>query len=91
MGHCKIPADCPDKPLQGWLTQQKELIYLYSTNRPTELLPVQLKILHSLGLHGCKRYVTIPKLSSRMLKQKHPARKAKVAARQFSEKKSKKE
>jgi len=76
-GHCKVPPGYPDRPLQRWLARQQELIYLYSTNQPTELLPVQLKILHALGVHGNKRYGTPPKFSSRTLKRKYPSKKDK--------------
>mmetsp|Transcript_34108 Transcript_34108/g.62806 ORF Transcript_34108/g.62806 Transcript_34108/m.62806 type:complete len:308 (-) Transcript_34108:164-1087(-) len=76
-GHCKIPNDYPDTPLRQWLARQQELIHLYSTNQPTELLPVELKILHALGLHGGKRNSTPPKLNSRTLKRKYPSRKDK--------------
>jgi len=76
-GHCKIPKDYPDRPLRRWLARQQELIHLYGTDQPTELSPVQLKILHALGLHGSKRYGTPPKLSSRMLKRKYPSKKDK--------------
>eukprot|EP00581_Thalassiosira_minuscula_P011211 CAMPEP_0183722022 /NCGR_PEP_ID=MMETSP0737-20130205/14100_1 /TAXON_ID=385413 /ORGANISM="Thalassiosira miniscula, Strain CCMP1093" /LENGTH=1794 /DNA_ID=CAMNT_0025952109 /DNA_START=293 /DNA_END=5677 /DNA_ORIENTATION=+ len=76
-GHCKIPKEYPDIPLRQFLARQRESIHLYSTNQPTELLPVQLKILHSLGLHGSKRESISPKLSTRTLKRKNPSRKDK--------------
>ncbi|KAL9184927.1 hypothetical protein ACHAXT_002704 [Thalassiosira profunda] len=74
-GHCKIPSDYADLPLRQWLARQQELIHFYSANQASELRPVQLKILHAIGLHGSKRDVVHPKLSSRTLKRKHPSRK----------------
>lgn len=74
-GHCKIPKEYPDTPLRQWLAQQQELIHLYSTNQSIELRPVQLKLLHALGVHGIERHATPPKLSSRMMKRKYPSRK----------------
>jgi hypothetical protein len=76
-GHCKVPKDYPDEPLKQWLVQQHHSIHLYNTNHPAALSPVQLKILHAMGVHGSKRKDAPPNLSSRALKRKLPSRKDK--------------
>jgi hypothetical protein len=74
-GHCKIPNEYPDVPLRRWLSQQHDLLYSYSVNRSIHLRPVQLKLLHAIGVHGIKREEILPTLNSRVMKRKFPSRK----------------
>ena len=87
-GHCKVPNEYPDMPLIRWLSQQHDLLHLYSVNRSIELRPVQLKLLYALGVHGSKRQESPPTLNSRVLKRKCPSRKK---VKQFFLEKSKNE
>ena len=83
MGHCKIPKNYPDTPLRQWLLQQQDLIYSYGNNHYVivALKPVQIKLLHAIGVHGCKREAILPKLSTRLLKRKHPLKKKETRQR----------
>jgi hypothetical protein len=74
-GHCKVPTEYPDVPLRRWLSHQRDLLYSYSVNRSIQLSPVQLKLLHSIGVHGSKREELLPTLNSRVMKRKFPSRK----------------
>jgi hypothetical protein len=75
MGHCKLPKEYPDMPLKRWVLQQQDLMHTYSVNRSIELKPVQVKLLHALGVHGHKRQEVSPTLNSRVMKNKVPSRK----------------
>lgn len=75
MGHCKLPNEYPDMPLKRWVLQQQDLMHTYSVNRSIELKPVQVKLLHALGVHGHKRQDVSPTLNSRVMKNKVPSRK----------------
>lgn len=82
-GHCKIPNDYPDMPLRRWLSQQQDLLHLYSVNRSIDLSHAQVKLLHAIGVHGSKRQEKYPTLNSRVMKRKFPLRKK---AKHFLEK-----
>lgn len=76
MGHCKLPNEYPDMPLKRWVLQQQDLMHTYSANRSIELKPVQVKLLHALGVHGHNRQEEVsPTINSRVMKQKVPTRK----------------
>jgi len=74
-GHCQLPKDYPDFPLQHWLMQQQDMIHSYSKNQSIGLRPAQMKLLLALGVHGSKLESVHPKLSTRMMKRKHPEKK----------------
>jgi hypothetical protein len=75
MGHSKLPNEYPDMPLKRWVLQQQDLMHTYSVNRTIELKPVQVKLLHAIGVHGHKRQEVSPTLNSRVMKRKVPSRK----------------
>ena len=76
-GHCQLPKDYPDFPLQHWLLQQQDMIHSYSKNQSIGLRPAQMKLLLALGVHGSKLESVHPKLSTRMMKRKPEKKKRK--------------
>jgi hypothetical protein len=68
-GYCNIPSDYPDKALLHWISKQQGEIYDHCISKPAGQLPLHLRTLVTIGLHG-KGRDSLPTLSTRIGKAK---------------------